>query len=185
MRVVQPGAVLWFTGLSGAGKSTIASEVHRTLDHAGLASELLDGDAVRAISPTGFSRDDRDTHVRRVGFLASRLEHHGVTVSCALISPYAESRAWVRDHCQRFIEVYVATPLAECERRDVKGLYRRARKGEISHFTGIDDPYEPPERPDVLIDTTTSSVERSVEQVLTAWSERTGLAINPRPPIVR
>ena len=180
MRVVEPGVVLWFTGLSGAGKSTIASEVHRVLQQAGVASELLDGDAVRAISPTGFSRDDRDSHVRRVGFLASRLEHHGVTVSCALISPYAESRQWVRAHCQRFIEVYVATPLTECERRDVKGLYRRARNGEISHFTGIDDPYEPPEHPDVLIDTTSATVDRSVERVLAAWSERTGLAIDPR-----
>jgi adenylylsulfate kinase len=183
MRAVQPGAVLWFTGLSGAGKSTIASAVHRILDESGIPSELLDGDAVRAISPTGFSREERDTHVRRVGFLASRLEHHGVTVSCALISPYADSRHWVRERCQRFIEIHVSTPLAECERRDAKGLYRRARSGEISHFTGIDDPYEPPEHPDVLIDTTSARLDVSVERVIAAWTHRTGRALDPRRPV--
>jgi adenylylsulfate kinase len=167
--------VLWFTGLSGAGKSTLATAVHHALEMAGVPSELLDGDAVRSISPTGFSRADRDAHVRRVGFIASRLEHHGVTVSCALISPYRESRAWVRQLCRRFIEIHVATPLAECERRDVKGLYQRARRGEIQQFTGIDDPYEPPDEADVVVDTTHLSVERSVERVLAAWASATGV----------
>jgi adenylylsulfate kinase len=170
--------VLWFTGLSGAGKSTIAAAVHATLSKYAVASELLDGDAVRAISPTGFTREERDSHVRRVGFLASRLEHHGVTVSCALISPYAASREWVRQLCQNFIEIHIATPLTECERRDVKGLYARARRGEITHFTGIDDPYEAPAHAEVVIDTTTSPLEHSVDRVVKILVQRTGVALD-------
>lgn len=164
-----PAAVLWLTGLSGAGKSTIASAVVSELTRRGIRTEYLDGDAVRLLSPTGFTRADRDLHVKRVGFLASRLEHHGVTVVCALISPYAEARRDVRSRCRRFIEVYVSTPLAECERRDVKGLYARARRHEITNFTGIDDPYEAPENPDLLIDTTQVTVDQAVTHVLAAW----------------
>ncbi len=165
-------AVLWFTGLSGAGKSTLASAVERELRVRGLRTEYLDGDAIRALSPTGFSRAERDLHVQRVGFLASRLEHHGVTVICALVSPYAEARAHARRLCRRFIEIYVSTPLEECERRDAKGLYARARRGEILHFTGIDDPYEPPERPELVLDTTGLSVDHAGARILTVW-ERT------------
>ena len=161
-------AVLWFTGLSGAGKTTIAAAVERALRARGIRTELLDGDAVRQLSPTGFSRADRDAHVRRVGFLASRLEHHGVTVVCALISPYAESRDFVRTLCRRFIEIHVSTPIAECERRDVKGLYARARRGEIAQFTGIDDPYEPPAAPELTLDTTTLTLDEAVARVLSA-----------------
>jgi adenylylsulfate kinase len=162
-------AVLWFTGLSGAGKSTIASAVVGELLQRGVPIEYLDGDAVRLLSPTGFTRADRDAHVKRVGFLASRLEHHGVTVVCALISPYEEARQCVRSLCGRFIEIHVATPLAECERRDVKGLYQRARRGEISNFTGISDPYEVPARPDLVIDTTGVPVEEAVRRVVAVW----------------
>jgi adenylylsulfate kinase len=161
--------VIWYTGLSGAGKSTIARAVHEKLTSAGVTSELLDGDAIRAIAPTGFSRADRDGHVKRVGFLASRLEHHGVAVHCALISPYAEVRDWVRQRCRRFVEVYVATPLAECERRDVKGLYAAARRGDIKQFTGIDDPYEPPSHPELTIDTSQASLDEAVARVIAAW----------------
>jgi adenylylsulfate kinase len=160
------GAVLWFTGLSGAGKSTLAAAVADALRARAVPTEYLDGDVVRAFSPTGFSRDERNAHVRRVGFLASRLEHHGITVICALISPYAEARAAVRGMCRRYIEVYVATPLSECERRDRKGLYAKARKGEIQQFTGIDDPYEAPSTPELVIDTTLITLERAVEMVL-------------------
>jgi adenylylsulfate kinase len=159
-------AVLWFTGFSGAGKSTMASAVERELRDRGVPVEYLDGDAVRALSPTGFTRADRDAHVHRVGFLASRLEHHGVTVVCALISPYAEARQYVRNLCRNFIEIYVSTPLAECERRDPKGLYARARRGEITHFTGVDDPYEPPVNPELAIDTTQGSIEDAVARVM-------------------
>ena len=161
-----PGCVLWFTGLSGAGKSTLAAAVVRELERRGVATEYLDGDSVRALSPTGFSRADRDAHVKGVGFLASRLEHHGVTVLCALISPYAEARQHVRGLCRRFMEIYVATPLDECERRDVKGLYARARRGEIRNFTGIDDPYEPPEHPELTLDTRALTVDQCVARVL-------------------
>jgi len=162
----QP-AVVWFTGLSGAGKSTIAREVCERLRILGEAVEYLDGDAIREVFPnTGFTRAEREAHIRRVGFLASRLEHHGVTVVCALISPYAASREQVRAMCRRFLEVHVATPLGECERRDVKGLYKRVRQGEISGFTGIDDPYEPPVNPDLVIDTTDISVHEAADQVM-------------------
>jgi adenylylsulfate kinase len=173
VRDVSTAAVLWFTGLSGAGKSTIASSVFEALSRRAVATEYLDGDAVRLWSPAGFTRADRDAHVRRVGFLASRLEHHGVTVVCALISPYAEARNHVRALCHRFIEIHVATPLAECERRDVKGLYARARRGEISNFTGIDDPYEAPQHAEVVLDTTTLTVDEATRRVLLAWSGRT------------
>jgi adenylylsulfate kinase len=166
-------AVLWFTGLSGAGKSTLAAAVERELVVRGIRTEYLDGDAVRLLSPTGFTRADRDSHVKRVGFLASRLEHHGVTVICALISPYRDARAHVRSLCKHFIEIYVATPLAECERRDVKGLYARARRGEVVHFTGIDDPYEPPDHPELMLDTTGLTVDDSVARIIELWEELT------------
>jgi adenylylsulfate kinase len=164
-------SVIWFTGLSGAGKSTIAAALRDRLAGS-LPIEYLDGDVVREFSPSGFTRPERDAHVRRVGYLASRLEHHGVTSVCALISPYEESRAWVRSMCQRFIEVHVSTPLSECERRDVKGLYARARAGAISQFTGIDDPYEAPRAPDVSVDTSRMSVCEAVDLVTDAWSAR-------------
>jgi adenylylsulfate kinase len=169
-RAVEP-AVLWFTGLSGAGKSTIANEVCRRLRDAHARVEYLDGDEIRNVFPnTGFSREERDAHIRRVGFLASRLEHYGVIVVCALISPYAASRAHVRGMCRRFVEVHVSTPLHECERRDVKGLYQRARRGEIQHFTGLDDVYEPPASPELRIDTTEISVNEAVDLVIEAYN---------------
>ena len=160
-RRVDP-VVLWFTGLSGAGKSTLAEKVHADLAGKGYAVELLDGDVVRSIFPgTGFSKAERDQHIRRVGFLASMLEKNGVTVVSAFISPYRESRDAVRGMCKRFVEIHVDTPLELCERRDVKGLYRRARAGEIKSFTGIDDPYEPPERPEIVVHTADRPVDAS------------------------
>jgi adenylylsulfate kinase len=165
-RRLEP-AVLWFTGLSGAGKSTIAREVCERLSTVGVPVEYLDGDTIRDIFPnTGFSRAERDAHVRRVGFLASRLEHHGIFVVCALISPYRESRMSVRRLCRRFVEIYVSTPLHECERRDVKGLYGRARRGEITNFTGLDDPYEPPVDPELQIDTSAVSLSEATDLVM-------------------
>jgi adenylyl-sulfate kinase len=168
-RIHVDPAVVWFTGLSGAGKSTIAREVHDRLQTAGVKVEYLDGDTIRTVFPaTGYTRPDRDEHVRRVGFLASRLEHHGVVVICALISPYLDSRAQIRRLCGRFVEIHVSTPLDECERRDVKGLYQRARRGEISNFTGLDDAYEPPVDPELRIDTTGISVEEAADIVMSA-----------------
>jgi adenylylsulfate kinase len=160
------GAVLWFTGLSGAGKSTIATAVDARLRETNPRVELLDGDALRAVVPAGFSKEEREAHVRRVGFFASRLEHHGVIVIAALISPYQASRNFVRSLCRRFVEIHVATSLEECERRDVKGLYARARSGELRGFTGIDDPYEPPDNPEIRIDTQLRSIAESVSLVL-------------------
>lgn len=170
---VQP-AVLWFTGLSGSGKSAIAKRVAEELRHRGDEVENLDGDAIREIFPqTGFTRAERDAHVRRVGYLASRLERHGVFVVASLISPYEESRRFVRGLCVNFIEIHVATPLEECERRDVKGLYARARRGDITGFTGIDDPYEAPTSPEVIIDTRELSIEEAAAMVLKRLRETT------------
>jgi len=160
-------AVVWFTGLSGSGKSTVASWVAQQIQARGARLEVLDGDKLRDIFPnTGFTRAERDAHIRRAGYLASRLEHHGITVVASFVSPYRESRDFVRGLCHNFLEVYVATPLAECERRDVKGLYAKARRGEITNFTGIDDPYEPPVSPDLVLDTTGLNVEEAGARVL-------------------
>jgi len=164
------GRVVWFTGLSGSGKTTIARAVTSALEAQGRAVELLDGDALRAVMPTGFSREDREAHVRRVGFFASRFEHHGVTAVAALISPYRGARDHVRSLSKRFIEVYVSTPLEVCEARDVKGLYAKARAGLLKGFTGIDDPYEAPESPELVLDTSRSTVEETTSAVLALLS---------------
>ena len=159
--------VLWFTGLSGSGKSTISERVFEILQQQDYEVEHLDGDAIRDIFPkTGFSKEERNAHIKRVGYLASRLQTHGVFVIGSFISPYQDSRDFVRNLCDDFTEVFVSTPLEECERRDVKGLYEKARSGEIDNFTGISDPYEEPENPEVTIDTTNLTVDEAVQQVL-------------------
>jgi 3'(2'), 5'-bisphosphate nucleotidase len=160
-------AVVWLTGLSGAGKSTIAAVLMHRLRATGAAVELLDGDLIRQMFPgTGFTHHDRDTHNRRVAHVASRLEAHGVTVLVSLVSPYRESRAWARGLCREFVEVHVATPLAVCESRDTKGLYAQARAGTLTHFTGLDDPYEPPEHPEIVVDASVEPAERAAERIL-------------------
>jgi adenylylsulfate kinase len=165
--------VLWFTGLSGSGKSTIAVRVYHDLIRRGVAAEYIDGDALREVFPnTGFTRAEREEHLRRTGYMASRLAAHGVTVIASFVSPYRESREFIRKVCGNFVEIYVATPLEECERRDVKGLYARARRGEIRNFTGIDDPYEAPEYPELTLDTRVLSVDESVAKVLEHFGER-------------
>lgn len=164
--LIRP-TVVWFTGLSGAGKSTVAKAVAESLAKRGFKVEQLDGDTIRSLFPTtGFTRPERDAHVRRVGYLASRLEQNGVFVVASLVSPYEESRRFVRTLCKNFVEVYVSTPLAECERRDVKGLYAKARAGEIQNFTGVSDPYEPPTAPEVTVDTSGQTLEQSVQLVM-------------------
>ncbi|MEP7326254.1 MAG: adenylyl-sulfate kinase, partial [Gemmatimonadota bacterium] len=161
------GAVVWFTGLSGSGKSTIAARVVEELKRQGLPVEYLDGDNIRDIFPaTGFTRPERDAHIRRVGWVASRLEAHGVIAVTSLVSPYRDSRDFVRGLSRNFIEIYISTPYEECEKRDIKGLYARARRGEIRNFTGLDDPYEPPVNPTLVIDTREVPVDTAVRQVL-------------------
>jgi adenylyl-sulfate kinase len=167
------GVVVWLTGLSGSGKTTLARWIAARLRDDGRPVEVLDGDAIRDIFPaTGFDRASRDAHVRRVGYVASRLAHHGVFVVASLISPYRESREFVRGLCGRFLDVHVATPIEECERRDVKGLYAKARRGELPRFTGVDDPYEPPAHADLVIDTTALGVDDAGALVLDAVRRR-------------
>lgn len=166
-------SVIWFTGLSGSGKSTISERVTTALEHRGFEVEHLDGDSIRGIFPnTGFSRAERDSHIRRVGFLASKLEQHGVFVVASFVSPYRESREFVRSLCANFIEVHVSTPLEVCEARDVKGLYAKARRGEISAFTGISDPYEAPTEAEIVIDASHVPVAAAVDQVVSEVQRR-------------
>jgi len=159
--------VFWFTGLSGSGKSTIAIRVHQELLKRRVEVEYIDGDALREIFPnTGFTRAEREEHLRRTGYMASRLAAHGVTVVASFVSPYRESRDFVRKLCPAFAEIYVATPLAECERRDVKGLYAKARRGELKNFTGIDSAYEAPEAPEIHLRTLETQPANCVERIV-------------------
>lgn len=175
---VSPGATVWLTGLSGAGKTTIAGVVAGQLRAAGREVEVLDGDELRRglSAGLGFSREDRDTHVRRVGFVAELLARHGVIVLVPVIAPYAATRDEVRAHhdahATAYLEVHVATPLAECTRRDVKGLYARATAGELTGMTGVDDPYEEPDKPDLRLDTTGRDVTAVAQQMLDLLIER-------------
>src|SRR5437588_10587527 len=165
------GFTLWFTGLSGAGKSTIAELVGAELEKNEHKVEYLDGDIVRThlSKGLGFSKEDRDTNVERIGWVASRLTRHGAAVVVSAISPYAEARQKARELVEEFgpfIEIHVATPVEECERRDVKGLYARARAGEIPEVTGISDPYEEPESPELRLETLQLAPEESVQLIL-------------------
>jgi adenylyl-sulfate kinase len=165
------GFTLWFTGLSGSGKSTIAHQVGPELERRGHIVEYLDGDTVRMhlSKGLGFSKEDRDTNIERIGWVASRLTRHGAAVICAAISPYEETRRKARKLVEQwgpFVEVYVSTSVEECARRDVNGLYEKAFRGEIKGFTGVDDPYEEPASPELTIDTEELDVEQSVRAVI-------------------
>jgi adenylyl-sulfate kinase len=169
--VASAGLVIWLTGLSGSGKSTIAELVGRELEASGTSVEYLDGDVVREhlSKGLGFSKEDRDIHIERIGWLASRLVRHGATVVVAVISPFAEARAKARAMVEehgRFVEVHVATSIEECERRDVKGLYARARNGEVPRLTGVSHPYEEPDSPELRVDTEGRTPEESAREVL-------------------
>ncbi len=169
----QKGFTVWFTGLSGAGKSTLADRLATELERRGRAVEVLDGDVVRThlSKGLGFSKEDRDTNVRRVAFVARLVTRHGGAVITAAISPYREirdeARATISD-VGGFVEVFVACPLEELVRRDVKGLYEKAIKGEIDNFTGVSDPYEEPVAPEVTVYTERESVEESTRKILDA-----------------
>ena len=170
----QKGMTLWFTGLSGAGKTTISQAVEKELISQGYKVEVLDGDVVREnlTKGLGFSKADRDENIRRIGFVAQLLTRNGVIVIVSAISPYRNIRDEVRSRIGDFVEVYVNAPLAVCEERDVKGLYKRARSGEIKSFTGIDDPYEAPMSPEIECRTDQETLEESVTKVLTEVQER-------------
>jgi len=166
--------VLWFTGLSGAGKTTVATAVRDRLAARGVGAELLDGDELRGRFPAGFSKEERASHIARVAGMAAALERRGIVALVALISPYREARRKARAACRDFIEVFVSAPLEVCELRDVKGLYAKARRGEIADFTGIGDPYEPPESPELTLDTAALSVEDAAASVI-RYLEKRGL----------
>ncbi|MEG4287542.1 adenylyl-sulfate kinase [Microcoleus sp. C2C3] len=166
---MEKGFILWFTGLSGSGKTTITKALEPELKARGCKVEILDGDVVRTnlSKGLGFSQEDRDTNIRRIGFVAHLLSRNGVAAMTAAISPYRAIRDEIRAMEPNFVEVYVTAPLEVCEGRDVKGLYAKARAGEIKGFTGIDDPYEEPVNPEIICYTERESVEESVKKVLT------------------
>lgn len=165
---------MWFTGLSAAGKTTLSKAVCERLRANGYKVELLDGDAVRRhlCKDLGFSKPDRDENIRRIGFVAELLSRNGVIALVAAISPYREVRDEQRRRIRAFVEVYVNAPLEVCEQRDQKGLYKKARAGQLPGFTGIDDPYEPPLNPEVECRTDRETVAESIEKVLRCLETR-------------
>lgn len=161
------GFTIWFTGLSGAGKSTLSEILLKRLKAAGARVELLDGDVVRTnlSKGLGFSKEDRDTNIRRIGFVCDLLSRNGVIAIAAAISPYREIRREIRQKIRNFVEVYVHCPLEVLVQRDVKGLYKKALAGEIAQFTGVSDPYEEPENPEVICYTDRETPEESADKI--------------------
>jgi adenylylsulfate kinase len=173
MRQMQRGVTVWLTGLSGAGKTTISRVVEQELQTQGYKVEVLDGDIVRQYltKGLGFSKEDRDENIRRISFVAHLLTKNDVIVLVSVISPYRDLREEVRQYIGDFIEVFVSAPLNVCEQRDVKGLYKKVRSGEIKHFTGIHDPYEIPLHPDVECKTDVEEIDESAIKVLKKMEE--------------
>ncbi|MCD6222413.1 MAG: adenylyl-sulfate kinase [Thermoplasmata archaeon] len=169
---MNKGVVVWFTGLPCSGKTTIAKEVKKILEEKGIDVELLDGDTVRDyIKNKDFSKEGRNKHLRYIALMAKLLAQRGVVVLCSFVSPYRENRDFARSICNNFIEVYVNTPLEICMKRDVKGMYKKALAGEIKGFTGVDDPYEEPENPELVIETQNESVAESAAKVIAKLKE--------------
>jgi adenylylsulfate kinase len=162
------GFTIWFTGLSGAGKSTLAGHIEQRLREQELKVEVLDGDVVRThlSKGLGFSREDRDTNIKRIAFVCGLLTRNGVACISAAISPYRETRAWARQEIGNFVEVYVKCPIDVCRERDVKGLYRLADAGELKNFTGVDDPYEEPEHPELVVETDKETISESAVRII-------------------
>ncbi len=169
---MNKGVVVWFTGLPCSGKTTIAKEVKKILEEKNIDVELLDGDTVRDyIKNKDFSKEGRNKHLRYIALMAKLLAQRGVVVLCSFVSPYRENRDFARSICNNFIEVYVNTPLEICIKRDVKGMYKKALAGEIKGFTGVDDPYEEPENPELVIETQNESVAESAAKVIAKLKE--------------
>jgi sulfate adenylyltransferase len=187
----KQGVCIWFTGLSGAGKSTTAEVLATLLMEHGRQVTVLDGDVVRThlSKGLGFSKVDRDTNIRRIGFVAAEIARHGGTVICAAVSPYRATRNDARNMVgtDLFVEVFVDTPIDVCEQRDIKGLYAKARRGEIRGFTGVDDPYEPPEYPEITLDTIEYSPEENARYILDYLIENgfivSDLDLKPQNPV--
>ena len=169
----QQGFTLWFTGMSGAGKTTLACEVERILRERGLKVELLDGDVVRTnlSKGLGFSKEDRDTNIKRIGFVCKLLTRNDVVAIGSAISPYRKVRDFLRQDIGRFVEVYCECPLDVLIERDVKGLYKKALSGEIQNFTGVSDPYEEPLNPEIVVHTDTETHEQSMAKILAKLEE--------------
>ncbi len=174
MTATYKGVTLWFTGLSGSGKTTISRAVADEIKLRDHNVEILDGDVVRThlSKGLGFSKEDRDTNIRRIGFVANLLSRNGVVAITAAISPYRDVRNEVRAMTANFLEVYVSAPLDVCESRDVKGLYAKARAGEIKGFTGIDDPYEAPLNPEIICCTDKETITESANKVIMELEQR-------------
>lgn len=167
------GFTIWFTGLSGAGKSTLSEAIEERLKARGRNVEILDGDIVRThlSKGLGFSKEDRDINIKRIAFVCGLLTRNGVACISAAISPYRETRAWARDHIGNFIEVFVKCPIDVCRQRDVKGLYKLADEGKIKGFTGVDDPYEEPEHPELVVETDKETIQESVARIFAKLEE--------------
>ena len=170
----QLGFTLWFTGLSGSGKSTISEILEKKFRQKTVKIEVLDGDVVRThlSKGLGFSKEDRDANIRRIGYVASLLSRNGVIAITAAISPYREIRDEVRAMHENFVEVYAKCPLEVLEKRDVKGLYKKARTGELKQFTGISDPYEEPLQPEIVVETDKETPEQSAEKIIKWLTEK-------------
>jgi adenylylsulfate kinase len=173
---LHKGCTIWFTGLSGAGKSTLSRALEERLRRAGARVEVLDGDVIRTnlSKGLGFSKEDRDINIRRIGFVCDLLSRNGVIAIAAAISPYRDIRREVRARTENFVEVYVECPIEVLVERDVKGLYKKALAGEIKHFTGISDPYEEPETAEITVHTDRESVEESADRI---WAKLKGLGL--------
>lgn len=167
------GFTIWFTGLSGSGKSTLSEVIEQRLKTRGRNVEILDGDIVRThlSKGLGFSKEDRDTNIKRIAFVCGLLTRNDVACISAAISPYRETRDWARNHIGNFVEVYVRCPIDVCRQRDVKGLYKLADEGKIKGFTGVDDPYEEPEHPELIVETSKETVDESVARIFAKLEE--------------
>lgn len=173
LHMATTGFTIWFTGLSGSGKSTLSEVIEHRLKERGRKVEVLDGDIVRThlSKGLGFSKEDRDTNIKRIAFVCGLLTRNDVACISAAISPYRETRAWARNHIGNFVEIYVKCPIDICRQRDVKGLYKLADEGKLKGFTGVDDPYEEPDHPELIVETDKETVEESVARIFAKLEE--------------